>query len=923
MQYLIESSICLALLYALYHLILRKESFFQINRAYLLLAPLVAFALPALNIQLLPREETITAPVAPVTEEITTADWPTMVEQMQAAPRLIGETLEKPVWNLSAGTVLWWIYLIVGGLMLLRLLVQTWRLGSFIHSCKKETGEGFVLAKSPADGPIASFFGFVFWSPGALDDTDQQLIFEHEMVHVRQWHSLDLIFIELLIALQWFNPLLYIYRRSLREVHEYIADDYVVRRTRQRYQYAALLVRHNNTGNGAQPGLVNTFHSLIQKRLIMLAKRPSSPLQRAKYLLALPLFATLMLLFSFRLADKLPQVQKAADLLEKYTSTLSEATVLGEKPVERYEKKPYTFYWGPFEIRLVYVESRNHYAGGISLSAEEVWEAINQREPRLWTGETLQPGVAFNLNGIAVRSEYNRPTVYQAALPLLQNATKGLRQGDEVLIDKIELPDGMLGQISISITQSSAPPAPESEKSADISGIYWGTSAFLWCENRYMTVTELSKMLNTAPTVRFTNNQSKEPKELSFSLANEKGMAIRAQAYQNGSLTPYQLRQRLTEEKALVKPGATITFGAWDLQDPAAVSFDTIITFDPVTYEQTVQIVSREGVVKADLAMRLFSVTLVDDLDPRRSLSSLDLKSYAFQWGIFVQDIPRSMYARSFTTAGSTNRQHSDSPINMWSGRFTKKQLLQIFAEKAKLFQGEKQLSDFNFTLNYKGKGQLIENGNIPADLLKKLEQELKPGETISITGIQARENPFRHIVQLAGAGGNNPELKVFLERAYVRPAYDDQHLVHLLLPEKEFNTVYESLKTEKNIWFQYGDIDLSPVTFELEVKDEDPKPELPVTKTKGGIFTVKMSVSPNPVKTNEATSVLVRVEKPGEGILSLHNLEGKQLFSQKMAVEAGENKLELPATTLSAAGAYVVRFEMSYGIGSTKLVVE
>jgi len=432
MQYLLESSICLALLYAFYHVALRRESFFQFNRGYLLLAPLLAFAVPALNIRLEQQEVQIATP-EPVVEAITApvVEWPTVVERLQVAPRLIGQTLEKPVWTLSLGTMLWWIYVVVGAFFLLRLLVQIYRLVRFIRLCKKEARDGFVLATGPAETPIASFFGFVFWNPGNLANEDRQMIFEHELVHVRQWHSLDLIFIELLIALQWFNPLLYAYRRSLREVHEYIADDYVVRRTRQRYAYAALLVRQHSTGNGAQPGLVNTFHSLIQKRLVMMAKQPSRPLRRAKYLLALPLFATLMLLFSFRLADKLPEVRNAAALLETYANTLSETVVLGDKPAERFEPKPYILYWGDIETRLGYDEIRGQYNAELQLTPETLLEAI-KREPRLWTGETLLPRFSLKFNDIVVSSDYNRPETYEATLPNLETAVKSLQKDNSI-----------------------------------------------------------------------------------------------------------------------------------------------------------------------------------------------------------------------------------------------------------------------------------------------------------------------------------------------------------------------------------------------------------------------------------------------------------------------------------------------------------
>ncbi|MFM9948953.1 MAG: M56 family metallopeptidase [Saprospiraceae bacterium] len=924
MQYLIESSICLALLYAFYHLALRRESFFQFNRGYLLLAPLLAFVAPALNIRL--EQEVQIGTSEPAVEAISApvVEWPVVVERLQVAPRLIGQTLEKPVWTLSLGTVVWWIYILVGALFLLRLLVQIYRLARFIRLCKKEARDGFVLASGPAETPIASFFGFVFWNPGNLADEDRQLIFEHELVHVRQWHSLDLIFIELLIALQWFNPLLYAYRRSLREVHEYIADDYVVRRTRQRYAYAALLVRQHSTGNGAQPGLVNTFHSLIQKRLIMMAKQPSRPLRRAKYLLALPLFATLMLLFSFRLADKLPEVRNATALLETYANTLSETVVLGDKPAERFEPKPYIFYWGNFEVRLNYEEHADQYKATLNLTAEALREAIKQ-EPRLWTGETLTQRLSFKFNGISVSSDYNRPEVYETIQIVLRSNTKVLQEGDQVVISNISLPEGPKGQITIVIEKSAVAPTPVVKP--EITSIFWGGKTFVQGEKRYVTVSEFWKMLQSEALVRFSDQKEVQPKAWNVALYNEKGAVIRARADRIDALSTEQLRARLGQETETIKPGAMLSFSAWELQayEASPETLDTIITFDPVTYEETVQIITKSGgVVNLLPATELISLSIVKDLDPRRFLKVEDLKDYTFKWSALTEYIPRSVFAQSYISKGLGNRIHGDGSITMWSNQFTKKEILLMLREKPQFFQGKIPLDDFNFTISYNGDGKLIENGTVPADLIEKLEKELKPGEVVKITGLQARENPVRYVVMTMGANNKpNYGVKFSVKEAETLAIDNDQHLARFTLTVPEFDAIRPKLENLDDIWLQYGDIDLTQFTFELEVRDEDPKPALPATAKKGGIFTVKLSVSPNPVNAQQAANATVSVQKAGEGILTVTNLEGKQLFAKKVAIEPGENKLEIPAQALNTPGVYIIRLEMPFGVGSAKLVVE
>lgn len=170
-QYLLESAFCLTSLYALYWLFLRRETFFQWNRAYLLLAPVLALTAPALHIRLehagpLPAEAHIVAyePTTPAQA------LPVLIEQAQAAPRALYRTLKQPLWSLALGELLWWIYLIVAGVFLARLAVQVVRLWSFIRRCRHTAQDGMVLARGPSGTPLASFFGFVFWHPGHATD---------------------------------------------------------------------------------------------------------------------------------------------------------------------------------------------------------------------------------------------------------------------------------------------------------------------------------------------------------------------------------------------------------------------------------------------------------------------------------------------------------------------------------------------------------------------------------------------------------------------------------------------------------------------------------------------------------------------------------------------------------------------------------
>ncbi|NQX84564.1 MAG: M56 family metallopeptidase [Flavobacteriaceae bacterium] len=130
-----------------------------------------------------------------------------------------------------------------------------------------------------------SFFNYVFIGEN-LEEKD--IVLRHELVHVRQKHSLDLLFFEILRVLFWYNPLIYIYQSKLRVLREYIADKETLKTQNKANYYQNLLTQIFDT---KQVSFINTFSqkSLIKKRIVMLQKSKSNKLNLTKYLVLLPL----------------------------------------------------------------------------------------------------------------------------------------------------------------------------------------------------------------------------------------------------------------------------------------------------------------------------------------------------------------------------------------------------------------------------------------------------------------------------------------------------------------------------------------------------------------------------------------------------------------------------------------------------------
>jgi len=303
----------LALFYLLYEWRFGKETFWQANRIYLLLTPLLAWLIPHVHIVL--TADTMHDSGIDPDLFLLLHQWQETATSDTSYPRL-GEII---LGIYLSGVVLSLGRLVLRSIQILRLT----REGS-----RKECGEWTYVVHEKLPGP-ASFFRFIFSSsPQPLPE----MILEHELVHVRQRHSLDLLLMECWVALHWYNPLIYRLRHRLRATHEYIADAAVIQHTRQEaYDYAQLLIQQPLNQSNM---LYNTFAVQINARLRMLARRPSASWRIVAHVMSLPLGLALLLFFSVQFAGASSLAQAAANLeaIEIPTAVLPEAFVAAAIP---------------------------------------------------------------------------------------------------------------------------------------------------------------------------------------------------------------------------------------------------------------------------------------------------------------------------------------------------------------------------------------------------------------------------------------------------------------------------------------------------------------------------------------------------------------------------------------------------------------
>lgn len=270
---------------ALYEVLLKRDTNYNLQRFYLLLLPIVALFLPFVVVpslsEILMESYAISLPTVILGESGTAS------ESVTTAKDSISST------SYAVMLILWFVGTILSGIWFLWKYRKLQKIRASASIVKKE---GYNLAILPNTNAAFSF-GNIIYLGEELDDETKKVILQHEKVHVKQKHSVDLILFQLLQIAFWWNPLIYLFQNRLHAVHEYIADAEVVQSITKKEYYQSLLSQVFKT-NGIS--FTNTFYkeSLIKKRIIMLQKIKSPKRSKLKYLLVLPLLAFMLVVVS-------------------------------------------------------------------------------------------------------------------------------------------------------------------------------------------------------------------------------------------------------------------------------------------------------------------------------------------------------------------------------------------------------------------------------------------------------------------------------------------------------------------------------------------------------------------------------------------------------------------------------------------------
>lgn len=275
--FIIKSTLCLSTFYTLYLLFLRKEKRFQFTRFYLLLTLTFSLAFPFMDFTKWVEEPIIDTSHLDI---IPTREIFIDMEAFVASP--ITEVREEKKFSVWQGLV---TVLILGSIiMLLRFLKNLWDLSQLINRSKRLDFAGARIVLLNKSIVPFSFGKHVFISSADYEnDQIDQDILRHEMSHVRQWHTLDVVLMELVLVVYWFNPILWFWRQAIKTNHEYLADQSVVKEESQIYSYSKKIIDYLD--NSTSVLLASSFnYSLTKNRLMMMTRSKTSKWQFVKKL---------------------------------------------------------------------------------------------------------------------------------------------------------------------------------------------------------------------------------------------------------------------------------------------------------------------------------------------------------------------------------------------------------------------------------------------------------------------------------------------------------------------------------------------------------------------------------------------------------------------------------------------------------------
>lgn len=286
--FLLKVNIALAVFCLGYYLVLRKLTFYTLNRYYFVLGIIFSSAYPFVDVDSFFERHKQLAQIQQVVIELKTP----------------AENLLANAWYWSWAAMLFWIG---AAFFAMLLVVQFISLHKIYRNSTPGTLHNYNVRVTDANISPFSFWSSIFINPDNIETADLKNILKHEQVHVKEWHTLDILLAQVSLVFYWFNPSVWFIKKAVSENLEFITDRKILQNGQdsKAYQYSLL---HVSLGTNASPNIANHFNfSTLKTRIKMMNAKKSPSITLTRYALLLPLMVTCLCVFSVSKAEIIDQ----------------------------------------------------------------------------------------------------------------------------------------------------------------------------------------------------------------------------------------------------------------------------------------------------------------------------------------------------------------------------------------------------------------------------------------------------------------------------------------------------------------------------------------------------------------------------------------------------------------------------------------
>jgi len=415
-NFVFESGFSLTIFTLVYLLFLRRETFFVLNRIYLLATVFFSILLPFVHFQV-----TSAMPSVMLSEVTVTAmRYQNLLQTVTVYGTKLTSAVEQTIQSIGLIRL---VYLTGTAIFMVLFFYRLFQITKLIRNNEIEVKDGIRIVKIDRDTTPFSFFNFVFINRNDVNSKGMKEMLAHEMEHVRQRHSFDVIILEILTIFQWFNPFIWLLKRSIRENHEFLADHGVLKPGVSSAAYRLLLL---GSSFEQQPVIANNFnYSLIKIRIKMMTKIKSSKIAAFKLSMGILVTAALLMIFAFDKDDSLLQDKKT-------TNKKAETTVNAQQKEKTADEQIF-----------VQVEQMPEYPGGEAALRQFLASNVKYPDDAVKSGTQGKVFVKFvvNKDGKVVNPKIARsvsPSIDKEALrvvSIMPNWTPGKQSGKNVAVE--------------------------------------------------------------------------------------------------------------------------------------------------------------------------------------------------------------------------------------------------------------------------------------------------------------------------------------------------------------------------------------------------------------------------------------------------------------------------------------------------------